>query len=179
MFTVAASARTVLYPRTAKHSQDAKTFYKNPIMPGSIVAKGFGAYMGNEMLLVSDGKKAYQLACSHSLSPSTLHFFCLSLCHCTVASGGTVGGISPFHIHHFYSVSLYLRQNKLFHLWYTVWLEILKQTLAVKVEETLGYLWKEPALCWITACLHQIISLPQNRCIWGFILWQVVVSVIP
>ncbi len=68
------------------------------------LAKGFGAYVGNEMLLVSDSKRAYQLAhliLSLSLSLLCLIFISFAFCSYAGASGSTLGKISLFHIHHF------------------------------------------------------------------------------
>lgn len=59
--------------------------------------------MGNEMLLVSDSKRAYQLASSHSLP----YFTFLSCCSYTGASGSSLGGISLLYIHQFYSASVF------------------------------------------------------------------------
>lgn len=110
-------------------SQDAKTFLqKSNKGRGNNVASGFwakvfGACVGNEMLLVSDSKRAYQLAPPHSLTLSlplpTLLFYFLSLCCSTKASGGTLGKNISLSYSSFFTLPLYSQQNKFFHLWYT------------------------------------------------------------
>lgn len=79
VFIIAPGSGNVLCLRAAKLGQDAKTFLQKSNKAGKqcgkrVLAKGSGAYVGNEMLPVSDSKRAYQLAFPHSLSLHTLLF---------------------------------------------------------------------------------------------------------
>lgn len=119
MFIIAAGSGSCFVQHLPSSAQMQKTFLHKRIQKAqrALWQKGleklFRVNLGNEILLASDSKRAYQLASSHP------HL--TSLPFLAAASQGLQAALCCFHIHHFSSASIFTTKQLLSCEIHSVW----------------------------------------------------------